>query len=112
MLDKGCGYGTNPLRAVRAALAIIVGFGLIYAAGVEGLNIEPDKLPFPGSPITAPSNRAMIGLLTSVSVFTSGFGGIQAAARGWMNAPLIAESLMGTLLWGLFIVAFSRKVIR
>ena len=37
---------------------------------------------------------------------------IRDAAQGWMNMPLIAESLLGTFLWGLFIVAFSRKVIR
>lgn len=49
---------------------------------------------------------------SSVSVFTSGVGGIRDLARGWMNVPLIFESLLGTLLWGLFIVAFSRKVIR
>ena len=54
----------------------------------------------------------MIGLLTSVSVFTSGVSGIREMARGWMNMPLIVESMLGTLLWGLFIVAFSRKVIR
>ena len=54
----------------------------------------------------------MIGALTSVSAFTSGFGDVRDAAQGWMNVPLIAESLLGTLLWGLFIVAFSRKVIR
>jgi ribonuclease BN (tRNA processing enzyme) len=42
---------------------------------------------------------------------TSGFGDIRGAAQGWMNVPLSAESLLGTLLWGLFIVAFSRKVI-
>ena len=54
----------------------------------------------------------MIAALTSVSAFTSGFGDIRGAAQGWMNLPLIAESLLGTLLWGLFIVAFSRKVIR
>ncbi len=54
----------------------------------------------------------MIATLTSVSAFTSGFGDIRGAAQGWMNLPLIVESLLGTLLWGLFIVAFSRKVIR
>ena len=54
----------------------------------------------------------MVGLLTSVSVFTSGFGTVRDAAQGWMNLPLIVESLLGTFLWGLFIVAFSRKVIR
>lgn len=51
--------------------------------------------------------------MTSVSVFTSGFGGEHLQnAHGWVLAPLAIEALLGTLLWGLFIVAFSRKVIR
>jgi uncharacterized protein YjbI with pentapeptide repeats len=109
LLDKGCGYGTSPSRAIRAALLIVLGFALIYAAGIDLLNVE--KTPFEGLPTTA-ANRWMIAALTSVSAFTSGFGDIRGAAQGWMNLPLIAESLLGTLLWGLFIVAFSRKVIR
>ena len=108
-LDHGCGYGTNPLRAVRGALAIIVAFALVYAWGVQSLYVE--NAPF-GGDTAAPANRLMIGALTSVSAFTSGFGDIRGAAHGWMNFPLIVESLLGTLLWGLFIVAFSRKVIR
>ena len=109
LLDLGCGYGTNPGRAIRAALLIIVGFGAVYAVGIELLSV--DKPPFAGPATTLP-NRLMIAALTSVSAFTSGFGDIRGAAQGWMNLPLIAESLLGTLLWGLFIVAFSRKVIR
>ncbi len=108
-LDVGCGYGTNPFRAVRMSAILMLSFGLIYMIDVSALPVE--KNPFPGE-ITAPINRVMIGLLTSVSVFTSGFGSLRDAAQGWMNLPLIAESLLGTLLWGLFIVAFSRKVIR
>ena len=42
----------------------------------------------------------------------SGEGSLRDAAQGWMNIPMIVESLLGTLIWGLFIVAFSRKVIR
>ncbi|SIO61790.1 hypothetical protein SAMN05444166_6857 [Singulisphaera sp. GP187] len=109
LLDHGCGYGTNPFRAVRTALAIIFGFALIYALDVGSLHT--DHAPFAGDQSTL-ANRLMIGTLTSVSAFTSGFGDIRGAASGWINLPLIAESLMGTLLWGLFIVAFSRKVIR
>jgi hypothetical protein len=108
-LDLGCGYGTNPLRAVRASLAIILGFALVYAVGAGSLHI--DHAPFDGDSLSL-ANRSMIGLLMSVSAFISGFGDIRDAAKGWMNLPLIAESLLGTLLWGLFIVAFSRKVIR
>jgi len=108
-LDHGCGYGTNPLRAVRAAALIVVAFAAVYALGVNALHVEHP--PF-GADKASPANRLMIGTLTSVSAFTSGFGDIRGAADGWMNLPLIAEALLGALLWGLFIVAFSRKVIR
>ena len=109
LLDHGCGYGTNPVRAVRTALVIVLAFALVYGLGVEMLHVEHP--PFDGGNGYW-LNRVMIGTLTSVSAFTSGFGDIRGAARGWMNLPLIAESLLGTLMWGLFIVAFSRKVIR
>jgi hypothetical protein len=109
LLDRGCGYGTNPYRAVRTGLGIMLLFGLVYAAGIEALHIE--KCPFDGAK-TTPANRLVLGVFTSVSVFTSGLSGIRDAAKGWMNIPLIVEAFLGTLLWGLFIVAFSRKVIR
>ena len=109
-LDVGCGYGTNPLRAVRMAAVIVFGFALIYATNAD--MFYTDKLPFPEYEKTDFPNAAMIGLTTSVSVFTSGMGGIRELAKGWMNVPVMVESVMGTLLFGLFIVAFSRKVIR
>ena len=68
-------------------------------------------MPFAGPP-TAWDNRVAVGLFKSVAVFISGVSGVGDMAHGWMNVPLIVESLLGTLLWGLFIVAFSRKVIR
>lgn len=116
-LDVGCGYGTHPGRAVRMAAVIILGFAVLYAARAD--MFYADKLPFPpadGRDASAaklsPGNRVMIGFITSVSVFTSGMGGIREIAQGWMNVPVMVESVMGTLLFGLFIVAFSRKVIR
>jgi hypothetical protein len=109
LLDHGCGYGTNPYKAVRAGFLIIVLFGLIYAADADSLPI--DRLPFDGGKATL-LNRVALGLMTSVSVFAAGLGSIRDAAHGLMIVPLAAEALLGTLLWGLFIVAFSRKVIR
>lgn len=116
-LDVGCGYGTHPGRAVRMAALIIVGFALLYAVRADMFYAE--KLPFPPADGQAAAdaklslgNRVMIGFITSVSVFTSGMGGIREIAQGWMNVPVMIESIMGTLLFGLFIVAFSRKVIR
>jgi hypothetical protein len=109
LLDHGCGYGTNPYRAVGAAFLIIVLFGLVYAADVTSLPL--DKAPFEGGKESL-LNRVALGLMTSVSVFTSGLGSLRESAHGAMIIPLAAEALLGTLLWGLFIVAFSRKVIR
>ncbi len=109
-LDIGCGYGTNPFRAVLASAVIMLAFAVVYMLDVSALPVE--KFPFGHLDDTHPLNRVMVGILTSVSVFTSGFGSLRDAASGWMNIPLIAESLLGTLLWGLFIVAFGRKVIR
>jgi len=116
-LDLGCGYGTNPARAIRTAIFIILGFALLYSLRADMFYAE--KLPFPPEPgedalaaKMSVRNRIMIGFITSVSVFTSGMGGIREIAQGWMNVPVMIESIMGTLLFGLFIVAFSRKVIR
>jgi hypothetical protein len=40
LLDLGCGYGTNPLRAVRAALVIMLAFSVIYIVWAETLPVE------------------------------------------------------------------------
>jgi hypothetical protein len=110
LLDRGCAYGTSPLRAVVAALAMVMAFAVIYMIGIHLFHV--DHAPFDGPEDSVP-NRIMIGLTTSVAAFTSGFGDLRDIARGGvMNLLLIVESLLGTLLWGLFIVAFSRKVIR
>ena len=90
--------------------SIILGFALLYGTHVE--LFYTDKLPFKNDAKDGLANSIMIGLITSVSVFTSGMGGIREVAQGWMNVPVMIESIMGTLLFGLFIVAFSRKVIR
>lgn len=92
------------------AAVIVFGFALLYGLNADMFYAE--KLPFPNSDKDGFANSAMIGLTTSVSIFTSGMGGIREVAKGWMNVPVMVESVMGTLLFGLFIVAFSRKVIR
>ena len=89
----------------------MIGFSLVYMAGIHMFTMEHP--PLPGQPPHSLGNRVLFGLVTSVLVFTSGFGGEGLnIAHGWMLLPLMTEALLGTLLWGLFIVAFSRKVIR
>jgi hypothetical protein len=111
VLDLGCGYCTDPFRAVRTAALLILVFAVIYMVGIDSLHLEEPKTPF-GGPAAQWDNRIAMGLFKSVAVFISGVSGINEMAHGWMNAPLLVESVLGTLLWGLFIVAFSRKVIR
>lgn len=111
VLDHGCGYCTNPFRAIRTALILILVFAAIYATNIEYFNKQDIELPFEGS-ITNWKNRLSISLFQSVATFTSGLSSISDMAQGWMNVPLMLESLLGILLWGLFIVAFSRKIIR
>jgi hypothetical protein len=114
LLDVGCAYGTNPMRAVRAALVIMLIFAAIYATGIDQFYYDEEKprLPFPDEPYNSLANRTTNGFLYSIAIFTSGLSNMRELARGWMNVPLMVESILGTLLWGLFIVAFSRKVIR
>jgi hypothetical protein len=111
LLDLGCGYGTNPMRAVRAAILITLGFAGVYAWGFRDFHMA--HAPISGIGHDALPNRLLYALMTSVSVFTSGLGGdLLSRAEGWMFLPLGVEAVLGTLLWGLFIVAFGRKVIR
>jgi len=110
-LDAGCGYGARPFRAVASALVIMVLFAVLYAMGIDRFEIETP--PLPDQPADSLLNRAVFGATASVSVFTAGLAGEMIhAGKDWMLLPLTIEALLGTLLWGLFIVAFSRKVIR
>jgi hypothetical protein len=69
-----------------------------------------NKLPFPGG-VTDLANRITIGLYESMSVFISGLNGLSEMAAALAPVRML-EALLGTLLWGLFIISFSRKVIR
>jgi hypothetical protein len=110
-LDWGCGYGTSPLRAVRSALVMILLFALLYTTFFY--KIHPiDNLPFPNHARDHIFNQFGVSVLLSVAAFTSGVGDLKESVADWMNIPLMLEALLGTLMWGLFIVAFGRKVIR
>ena len=110
-LDWGCGYGTHPGRAIRTALVLIVFFAGLYTLGADQLH-KPENLPFPEMPADSFLNRASTSLFVSLAAFTSGFGDLRGVAMGWLNVPIMLEALLGTMMWGLFVVAFGRKVIR
>ena len=110
-VDESSGYGTNPLRAMGMGLVIILAFGGLYALGIDSFKEVNDLVG--GSDPKSVANRLVFGLTTSVAMFTAGFTGDQLqSGSGWMLLALVTEALLGTVLWGFFIVAFSRKVIR
>jgi hypothetical protein len=109
VLDHGIAYATSPGRAVQAALLLIGGFALVYATA------NPDLSPLRIAPPAEAGwiDRLGFGLLVSGSLFTGGLSlDLLGNATGWVRAAMVVEALLGLLLWGLFIVSFSRKIIR
>ena len=113
-LDVGCGYGADPWKAVRTALVAILFFAFVFFVGFDLFRDSAKVDVFnDGVAVTSTMEKAVFSVGKSVSVFTAGLAGDQLlGARGWMMLPLAVEALLGTFLWGLFIVAFGRKVIR
>lgn len=109
-LDWSCRYGTDPIRAVGAAMIAIALFASAYAIGFNGF-IDPPTLI--GSEPNTVINRVAHGAVLSITTFTAGLtNSFAGVAKGPILTLLLIESMLGTLMWGLFVVAFGRKVIR
>jgi len=91
------------------ALDIILGFAIIYGAGAKMFHVRGDPVRRRSGNFGKPDHDRSDDQRLGVHL---GRGSIRDVARGWMNVAVMIESIMGTLLFGLFIVAFSRKVIR
>ena len=109
-LDLGCGYATSPGRTVRSALVLVLGFALVYALGTGGFDAST---PLAVSAGADADERLMFGVVTSAALFTGGLSlDLVDGASGWLRVVMLVEALLGLLLWGLFVVTFSRRVIR
>ena len=120
IFDKGCGYGTMPMRVLLSAVLVILFFAMVYClplithgipdydSGEQvGASLKTYRLT--GSSKVDAVATALIG---STSAFVSGFDALAKDVDGWLAVALTLEGLSGMLLLGLFIVSFSRKVIR
>ena len=107
LLDKGCGYGTNPLRALYTGAVVVVLFGFVYAAGSDVFMQSEAAASL--APSDDPGDRLVFGLLMSASVFAANFEQV-ALVSGWMALAVITEAGLGLLLFGLFVVAFSERL--
>ena len=102
-LDLGCGYGTMPFRTLGVVGILIFIFGACYsmlgAAGNISFGLENAKL-----------NNFLNAINTSLVVFSGGYGDLQVTGIARLLAMI--EYLIGVVFMGLFVVSFSRKIIR
>ncbi|MBI2873351.1 MAG: pentapeptide repeat-containing protein [Chloroflexi bacterium] len=91
------GYGERPWRVVRAAVVIILGLAVAYY--LLGSFVDPirflDALYF-----------------SAVSFSALGYGGWAPNPEGWARYMGVAESFLGVFTIALFLVTFTRKMVR
>lgn len=113
IFDVACAYGTKPSRVLITAACTILFFAICYLPAIFGGGNDASPLI---DVYTITGVEVVDGILTagidSTSAFVSGFDGVDKNVEGWPVLLLTIESLAGMLLLGLFIVSFSRKVIR
>ncbi len=103
-VDLSCGYGTKPFRALGACALIMLAFAVLFFFSI-GPSGSPHDYGF-----SAGTNNVIYALDTSITAFSGDYSGAELQGK-WRIAGMI-EFLMGIVYLGLFIVAFSRKVIR
>ncbi|MEM1009013.1 MAG: hypothetical protein AAGJ35_08395, partial [Myxococcota bacterium] len=103
-LDIGCGYGTYPFRTLGVCFAMVLGFALLY---LLALPYDP-KATYGLSSLAF--NKVFYALDTSLKVFSGGYSEVKT--YGGFKFIVMFEYLLGVVFLGLFVVAFSRKVIR
>lgn len=103
-LDLGCGYGTKPLRTLAVSALIVLTFAAFYLFGVPappGVTYGMDWPAF---------NKVMHSVYCSMLAFSGSVA--DAQLKGGFRLLGMIEYSLGVVFMGLFIVAFSRKVIR
>lgn len=104
-LDIGCGYGTRPFRTLAVIGLMVMFFAMCYLLG--GVSVPPDVNYGLNSPTF---NKVMHSIYSSLLAFSGGLADIKV--NGFLRWLAMLEYLFGVVFMGLFIVAFSRKVIR
>ena len=102
IVDRGTGYGTQPLNITIVAFSIILLFASIYAQFPNGLNYAK-QYDFGFSQ----------AIYFSFATFTTmGFGDIQPRLDSIMRFVVSAEAFIGLFIMTLFVGTYTRKIIR
>jgi len=103
-LDLGCGYGTKPFRTLGVCGVMVLAFSFIFFTSVSA---PPDQSYGFTAQIL---NDYMYAFDVSLLAFSGSYGDIKLT--GPLRLFAMFEYMMGVVFMGLFVVAFSRKVIR
>ncbi len=104
-LDLGCGYGTKPFRTLSVGAVVIFAFALLYYVHLLGIPLTANY-GFSGDF----ANRFFHSINISLIAFSGGYGDLTIV--GPIKIAAMVEYMLGVVFMGLFVVAFSRKVIR
>ncbi len=104
-LDVGCGYGTKPFRTLGVMGVLMAFFALCYFIG--GLPVPNGVTYGLSSPLF---NQVVHSMYGSLLAFSGSLADVKL--NGLLRLLGMIEYLFGVVFMGLFIVAFSRKVIR
>lgn len=105
-LDLGCGYGTKPFRTLGMCLILIALFAICYYIGVS----VPKETDYGFS--QPQLNHITYAIDISLMAFSGGYSDLPTTVHGPIKFIAMSEYLIGIVLMGLFVVAFSRKIIR
>jgi len=96
LLSLICGYGERPFRVIASAVVVVLGLALIYfAIG------------------TLTPNTFLNSLYYSAVSFTAlGYGQWAPQPTGWVKGLGAFEAFMGVFMMALFLITFTRKMIR
>lgn len=105
-LDRGCGYGTKPFRTLYMCMFMIAVFAMIYFFGYFCGTLPERNYGI--------DNEILATIFYSFDISIIAFGGgySDLTIDGSIRLFAMIEYLLGIVFVGLFIVAFSRKVIR
>ncbi|MBI5557112.1 MAG: hypothetical protein HY885_05695 [Deltaproteobacteria bacterium] len=102
LYDMVCGYGESGPKVIGSSIAIILVFALIYAT---------DKDMNFGTPQGSTWSRLAAAVYFSVITFTTvGYGDITPTL--WARPFAMTEAFIGAFMIALFVLVFSRKVMR
>ncbi len=105
-LDLGCGYGTKPFRTFAVSLVMVAVFAMFYF-----IDLQPAQCKVYIQD-AAFANQCLYALDISVMALSGGYSALPSELPGSMRLAAMLEYFVGMVLLGLFVVAFSRKVIR